>query len=266
VNVERPNELVAKRIVEREMKVDLEHHDTNGGVDYLSLDGVVSLEVTAVTDGEKDGAWKALKRSKAKGASAAVLQGCWIVVVPDDQAEMRTFVQRVQPAIVELELAGQAHFDRQRAAIHVMNRGALARVYQPLLDAGVERAVHAPHRESPDHDHRLIISAGSGGTASGSDAAVGLLLDALVDKPDNSRKLRDTGASQRHLFVWVNDNTAYGIARPLARENPPWGGDEWGLPSKAPTLDPAITHLWIMHEGSGMGWLWDGDEWKEVLR
>ncbi|KQV05015.1 hypothetical protein [Leifsonia sp. Root112D2] len=68
MNQERPNEAVAKQIVERVMGIELTHADTHGGVDYLSLDGTVALEVTAVTDGEKKGARGALRKSEAKGA------------------------------------------------------------------------------------------------------------------------------------------------------------------------------------------------------
>ncbi|MCU1526750.1 MAG: hypothetical protein JWP75_513 [Frondihabitans sp.] len=265
MNHERPNELVAKRIVEHVMRVQLEHHDTHGGVDYLSSDGTVALEVTAVTDGEKDGAWKALKMSEAKGASNAELQACWIVFVSDKQTGMKTFVQRVQPAIVELEAAGETFFDNQRAAMHVIEKGKLSQIYRQLLDAGVERATYAPHEahaEDPSHIHRLLTSSGGGGSASGSDESLVLLVDALREKPDNPLKLRQSGAGLRHLFVWLNDNTGFTIARPLSREAPPWGGDEWGLPTIAPALDPAITHLWVMHARSRLGWLWDGESWQ----
>lgn len=268
MNQERPNEKRAKRIVDRVMQVELQHHDTHGGVDYISFDGDVALEVTAVTDGQKDGAWRALKRSEARGAPKAELQGCWIVFVPDDLARMKTLVQRVQPAIVELELAGELSFDRQRAVTHSFGGGPLAGVYRPLLEAGVERAVHVPDGPQrlggADHKHRLFVSVGGGGSAGGSDEAVDLLLDELRPKEDNLRKLRDTGAGQRHLFVWINDNTAFAIERPLSRKPAPAAGDFWGLPSITPQLDPAITHLWVVHERTGAGWLWDGETWREL--
>jgi hypothetical protein len=267
MNQERPNEKRAKRLVERVVRVHLDHHDTHGGVDYLSPDGDVDLEVTAVTNGEKDGAWKALKKSEAKGASNVELQGCWIIFIPDDLADMKTFVQRVQPAIAELELAGESYFDRQRAAIHTIEGGPLAGVYRPLLEAGLERTSHVPHRKranDPGHKHRLFTNSGNGGSASGSDEAVNLLLDELRPKTDNLRKLRNSAARQRHLFVWINDNTAFGIERPLSHKPSSGAVDFWGLPSGAPELDPVITHLWIVHERSASGWLWDGITWREL--
>lgn len=266
MNKERDNESLAKRIVEANLGVELVHADINGGVDYLSRDADLALEVTAVTDGSKRGARDALRRSEAKGATTS-LQGCWIVFTSDTQEGMKTFVQRVQPAIAELECAGEDFFDEQRAALHVMNAGPLAHLYRPLLDAGVERAVHAPHAvrsDDPNHEHRVWVSSGSGGSVSGSDESLENLIQELEKKFDNPTKLKASGAKQRHLFVWVNDDTWFNIARPLSHESPGWAEQGWGIPSVAPRLDPAITHLWVMHERSRMGWYWDGDEWRSI--
>lgn len=266
MNQERPNEFIAKQIVERVMGTQLEHADTHGGVDYISTDGIVALEVTAVTDGEKQGAREALSRSKAKG-SPTRLQGCWLVFASDTQARMKTFVQRVQPAIAALEFAGETYFDDQHAAVHVIEEGELSHIYWPLLEAGVERATHVPHAnrpEDPDHVHRIWPSTGSGGSVSGSDESLNRLMDALNEKPDNPTKLRASAAEQRHLFVWLNDDTGYNIARPLSREAPSWADEGWGLPTIKPQLNPAITHFWVMHERSLLGWLWDGERWREL--
>jgi hypothetical protein len=64
--------------------------------------------------------------------------------------------------------------------------------------------------------------------------------------------------------VWLNDDTGYNIARPLSREAPSWGDDGWGLPTTEPQLDPAITHFWVVHARSLLGWLWDGETWQEL--
>jgi hypothetical protein len=264
MNQERQNEAAAKQIVERVLGIQLEHADTHGGVDYMSTDGIVALEVTAVTDGEKQGARAALSRSEAKG-SPTRLQGCWLVFASDTQTRMKTFVQRVQPAIAALEFAGETVFDDQHAAVHVIERGDFSHIYRPLLEAGVERATHVPHRnrpEDPDHVHRILPSTGSGGSVSGSDESLDRLMNVLNEKSDNPAKLRASGAEQRHLFVWLNDDTSYNIARPLSREAPSWADEGWGLPTIEPPLDPAITQLWVVHARSLLGWLWDGERWR----
>ncbi|WP_461186761.1 hypothetical protein [Arthrobacter sp. Z4-13] len=245
MNQERPNEAIAKQIVERVLRIQLNHADTHGGVDYVSTDGTIALEVTAVTAGERQSARSALSKSEAKG-SPTRLQGCWLVYASDTQEQMKTFVQRVQPAIAELEFAGKTYFDDQPALLHVFEQGELSHVYQPLLTAGVERATHVPHRdrpEDPDHVHRIFVSTGSGGSVSGSDESLDRLMEELNQKRDNARKLFASGADQRHLFVWLNDDTWYNIARPLSHEAPSWAADGWGLPTNAPAVDPAITHF-----------------------
>lgn len=267
MNQERPNEAAAKLIFERETGVDLRHADTGGEseVDYLSLDEAVALEVTAVTDGEKRGALIALRRSIEKGAPATELQGCWFVYVPENQAKMRTFVQRVKPAIAELEFAGVTRFDHQRAAIHVLERGDLSSLYKPLLAAGVVRAVYEPHQRSQsdaEHSHQILVIPESGGSATSSNDAVERLVSELGTKEDNPRKLLRSGAEQRHLFVWLDGDTPYNIARSLSHTDPL--GEGWGLPTVTPKLHPAITHLWIMHQWTGKGWLWNGHLWAEL--
>ena len=99
---------------------------------------------------------------------------------------------------------------------------------------------------------------------SGSDEALAALTAELDLKPDNATKLQASGANHRHLFVWLDGNTPYKISRPLAHTAPDWAGGEWGVPSTAPRLDAAITHLWVVHYGSGRGWLWDGATWREL--
>ncbi|MFF5794507.1 hypothetical protein ACFY5D_20890 [Paeniglutamicibacter sp. NPDC012692] len=267
MNQERTNEAIAKQIVERVMGIQLEHADTHGGVDYLSTDGTAALEVTAVTEGDRKSSRGALLKSKAKGSPTTRLQGCWFVFVADTQLGMKSFVQRVQLAIAELEFAGETYFDQRRARAHVVNKGELSHVYLPLLDAGVERAIPFPHSKSPeepDHVHRISVSAGSGGSVSGIDESLDLLMKALNKKTDNPLKLRASGAQNGHLFVWLDDDTWYNIVRPLSREKTSWVDEGWGLPTTKPQLDPAITYLWVVHDESRLGWLWDGEKWSEL--
>lgn len=266
MNQERPNEQRAKEIVERVMSVELDHADTHGGVDYLSPHGTVAVEVTAVTEGARNGVRQALKRSVAKGVEGVELQNCWIVMVDDLQGEMKSFIQRVQPAIAALESAGENYFVDQPAHVHVRQNGELSDVYRPLLEAGVIRASSAPHEahsDDPDHSHKILVSLGSGGSVTDSNDALGRLLVSLKEKPDNAKKLAESGAAERHLFVWVNGNTAGSITRTLVGDTPDYVTG-WGAPSIDPMLDKAITHLWVVHEGTGRGWLWNGESWREL--
>lgn len=265
MNTERPDEKDAKRIVEQTMSITLEHTDgdINGSVDYQSPDGLRAVEVTRLTDGRIRAGRKALDASRNAEPPETDLQSCWLVIAPDTQSKLNTFLQRVLPALAELELAGETRFHRQRATVHVIKQGNLSHIYQPLLAAGVEIASAIIDSEKPPHTHHIILSLGSGGTASGSDEALGLIINELNQRPDNPKKLHASGVGHRHLFVWVDGDTRFDIARPLSAEAPAWH-DGFGLPSSPPALDPAITHLWVVHQGSRLGWFWDGLNWQEI--
>lgn len=262
MNRESPDEIDAKEIVERILGIVLEHADKNGGVDYLSPDAQVAVEVTRVTDGRKAAGRGALRASQKAGVPEGVLQTCWLVFASETRAGLKTFLQSVHPLLMQLEAAGEEFFFDQAAHVHVLERGPLSEVYLGLLKAGVERALAAPHRADPGHTHQIIPTLGGGGSASGSDAAVELLVAELGRRADNPDKLGRSGAEQRHLFVWLDDDTRFDIARPLSRDAPSWDDGGFGLPSLVPPIPAAVTHLWVVHERSRRGWLWDGETWR----
>lgn len=265
MNAEHPDEAEAKHIVERIMAIQLEHFDTHGGVDYISTDGTIAVEVTTVTDGAIKAARSALSKAKAKD-SPRTLQGCWWVFASDTAKAMKVFRSRVRAAIAELEVAGRTSFDRRSAARDLKEDADLSHVFLPLMEAGVEKAVRFPCVKlegAPQHIHRIRDSTGHGGGATlGSSESIDQLLKELNTKTDNPTKLLASGATQRHLFVWVDDDTDYGIVRPLTHESSSGATEEWGLPTLRPDLDPAIAYLWVVHATSRLGWLWDGKEWR----
>ena len=264
MNKERRDERDGASVVERILGIALIHADTNGGVDYRSPDGRHAVEVTRLTDGRKRAGRDALAVSRKAGTPEAPLQTCWVVHVPETHWRLKAFLQTVHPALAELERAGESFFERRAAALHVLQGGALAAFYRPLLGSGVERAEAMPHHGHRERAHHVISALLSGGSSSGSDGAVDLLTEELRRRTDNLTKLRGSGAAHRHLFVWLDDDTRFDIARPLGRKAPSWSDQEFGLPSAPLTLDTAITHLWVMHEGSRLGWLWNGANWSEL--
>ena len=269
VNQERPNERRAKQIVEKVLGVTLEHADTNGGADYLSPDGTVALEVTRVTDEDVRKGLRAWCESDKRQVAGPSLRNCWLVIVSETTPGLKTRRQRVQPLVAELESEGLDGFIDQRAGLSVLQGSEHSELYKKLLRMGVKRASQVPHARDPgpEHVHRVFVSPGGGGSASGSDESVALLGDALSVKDDNAKKLSASGAEQRHVFVWIDNGTPFAIARALSHEPPAWddaSDSGLGLPSMAPQLDGAITHLWVVHERSSRGWLWDGQTWTAL--
>lgn len=274
MNREGPDEIDAKRVVQRVLGIQLEHADKYGGVDYRSLDGHIAVEVTRVTRGDRRKSRKAIDQSVKKQTSSAPLSMCWVATTPETGVRLNSFVQTVQPALARLEAAGVQNFERQRDAVEVIlhstgtQRSPIVEPLMVLLNAGVETASAVPHREhddDPDHQHRLHYGLLRPYTHKGSDDALPRILAELQDKTDNPKKLAESGAEARHLFVWVDGATDQEISRVLSGEAPSWVHDDsYGTPSVAPDLDPAITHLWVVHEGTRQGWLWDGESWQAL--
>ncbi|MGX5695719.1 hypothetical protein ACWKWP_05920 [Agromyces soli] len=269
MNQERPDERRAKRIIMRELGISLDHADKNGGVDYRSPDATIAVEVTRVTDEEVRKGLRAWSESDKSPISGPPLKTCWLVFTSQTTPGLKTYRQRVHPLIAQLEAAGLEEFFDQQAGLHVLQGGELAELFKKLLITKVEHASAVPHtgEAGPDHVHRVFITVGGGGSASGSDEAVALLSESLAAKTDNAVKLSASGADQRHLFVWIDGATPFDIERALSHEAPSWdddGDSGFGLPTRSPTLDPAITHLWVMHERSGRGWRWDGASWRAL--
>ena len=175
----------------------------------------------------------------------------------------------MHPLVARLEAAGLGSFSDQQAGLHVLEGREHADLFRELLLLKVEHASAVPHTGDPDpgHVHRAFVTVGGGGSASGSDESMVMLIDALALKPDNAQKLGSSDAENRHLFVWIDGATPFGIERALSHVAPSWddeGDSGFGLPSLAPQFDPVVTHLWVVHERSGRGWLWNSQEWQAL--
>lgn len=64
----------------------------------------------------------------------------------------------------------------------------------------------------------------------------------VAARPSDVAKLGRSGAEERHLFVWS------GVFSEGRRELRALGLDVAALPSRAPNLPPAVTHVWIAPE------------------
>lgn len=260
-NVEREDEKKARRIVESVLRVEIEHFDTDGGVDYLARDGGVAVEVTRVTDGRKRAARSGLARS-ADDTFDPPLASCWIVLVSSTHASTKNLAQRLRSVLADCEAVGISYFYRDEINLYLLQRPDQQALIGRMNNTGIESAWTAPHREDPEHLHEVFLSLTTDGSVGGSNESLANLMGELGTKTDNVKKLQDSGVPNRVLFVWLDGDTPYEIARPLAGEPPTDLEQQFGLPSVVPNLDPAITELWIVHEGTQRGWRWDGAHWS----
>ena len=265
MNQERKNEVRARNLVEHVTSLSFEHSDKTGGVDYLSRDGAAALEVTRFTDEKKRGVQAAYrKKSKSSSLTSRKLRSCWILMVPEERTRIKNLVRDVLPAVVCLDINNETRFVRDEAKNHVWDDESLSSSYRFLLDSGVERPCACEDRSPEEgHIHRLYLSLTSGGGAGDSSDALQLLENELNDRQDNFDKLSAVEAKQCHLFIWVDDYAPHTVSRLFAKSASSLLG-EGRFPSRPPRLDPIVTHLWVVGEESGQGWLWDGALWSRV--
>lgn len=263
-NVERDDEKDAKRIVERVLGVSLRHFDTDGGVDYLAPDGGVAVEVTRVTDGRKRSARSGLSKSAADIFDPP-LASCWIVLVRSTHPSTKNLERQLRTLFAECEKSGIAEFNRDDTTTYMTSEPSRRVLYQRLDAMGIESAGPPMLQgDPPGHQHQIHIALTTDGTIESSDTSLRNLMAELGRKTDNRKKLSDSRALRRILFAWLDGDTPYEIVRPLDGEAPPGLERHFGPPSIAPELDPAITELWIVHDGTRRGWRWDGTEWSTL--
>lgn len=262
-NVERDDEKDAKRVAESVLGVDLRHFDTDGGVDYLAEDSSVAVEVTRVTDGRKRAARSGITRS-VKDTFQPPLASCWIVLASSAHRATKNLERRLRPMLAELEKAGISEFNRDDFNTYLQELPTHTALLRRVYDTEIESAGLPMQPDPNDHEHQILLSLTTDGSIRSSNESLAALLAELGSKSDNVKKLGDSGALHRVLFVWLDGDTPDEISRPLDGD-PPKGLDQrFGIASVPPKLDPAITELWIVHEGTRRGWRWDGTNWSAL--
>jgi hypothetical protein len=151
-----------------------------------------------------------------------------------------------------LEAADVTEYD-QYATAHRL----LKSIPETVLSLAALQVVqaHVIPTKDPSVQH-IFISPMAGYTARGSDAALAAIEEYLASRTDNIRKLNESGATERHLFVWLDRDTPGEISRPFTGGRIVESFGHFGLPPRAPILPDRVTHLWVLHSGTGIGWRW----------
>jgi hypothetical protein len=262
---EREDEVQARDLIERVEGVSLRHADTHGGADYRfdrSGSSTGAVEVTTVTDGSLKSTQKAWMKLRERECAVPNLQSSWNVTVDEQNVRFNGIVEALEPALEILERAGLDRYDSWNRTEMWVERPELRDAVQVFMEFGVSNAWVVPTKD-PDL-RRLFFSTMGGWSAKGSDSSLQLIEAELRAKPDNYRKLRDADVDECHLFVWLDSQTPGEIARPFTG-----GGateyDHFGLPNRPPNADEIVDVLWIVHRGTGNGWIWRRDGgWASV--
>jgi hypothetical protein len=243
----------------------LAHADKTGGVDYRfaktdGLDG--AAEVTTVTSEDVKRANAAWMKVREREYEATLLQASWHVVVHQDRVVYNGLEEDVERALAAFEAAGVETY-REWEWMQLVDKHQTVREAIGILASRAVSAAETMRTKDPAL-RRVFIAPMAGYTARGSDHALELIERELVRKPDSVQKLLDARVHEAHLFIWLDSDTPGAIARPFI------GGTavEWehfGLPTREPDAPLGIHALWVMHTGTGLGWLWRrGSGWSAV--
>lgn len=266
VNKERPEEIEARAIVERITGISWEHHDANGAADYITSDhSTAAMEVTTVTNQELKGSVAMLARLRNTPYPDSRLDCCWSMTIDEQHRALKGIESRVANAIAGLQLHGISSVNEWEWATYIWGGHAAGGTVALLAQDSVQAAYRSPElcaAMSTHSTHYIVFMSSGGGSASGSEASLSLILTELLGREDNFKKLRAESVDQRHLFVWLDDQTDFAVARPLDRQDDSrW--DHFGLPNSPPEL-PDVDQLWIVHRLSRRGWHWTGHLWEAV--
>jgi hypothetical protein len=262
---ERPEELRARSILERELGVQLVHADKTGGVDYrfTTSDGRAgAAEVTTLTSEQAKRANAAWMQLRAREYDASKLKSSWHAVVHQDRVRYSGLEEDLESALTDLEAAEVDEY-KEPSSLELVIRRPEVREAVTILRS---RAVSAAQKIATNDPslRRIFISPMGGYTASGSNQSLELIEAQLAGKPDNAQKLDKAGVQVAHLFIWLDEDTPGEIARPFTGE-PGTQWDHFGVPTREPVLPAPVTVLWVIHASTGEGWIWQrGVGWRAV--
>lgn len=254
-NKVQPEEILAAQVLRRVLGVTVTHTDVNGETDLffetpMGTSGAV--EVTFLTDQQTKIAQDAWVRERRREHVVTQLASSWNVTVKGDSVRYKLLRQHLEPHLAALEAAGTTEYDQYGIAHRLLKS-----IPQTVLGLAALQVVqaHVIPTNDPSVQHIFLIPM-AGYTARGSEAALAHIEEYLADRTDNVRKLEESGATERHLFVWLDRDTPGEISRPFTDRRIVERFAHFGLPHRSPILPEGVTHLWVLHSGTGIGWRW----------
>lgn len=250
----RPDEQAAADLVAATTGLHFEF--SGGGIDFTCTDGPqrTVLEVTRCTR-------PMLKRDELAAAAHAertlpiwTSRSWWVTF--DGHPVYNGLPERLSEPLRRLETHGVSEFDTASHAWWMRRAPTLSPSVQALEDEHVLYA-RTLDMKDPHAPPQLFVSATGGFTYGGPDSALEVLESYLLSEQLHLNKTALEPADERHLFVWTDLATEEGLARALRTTWP-------ALPTRAPALDPAPDHLWLVDEATGLGWHHGPSGWEAI--
>jgi hypothetical protein len=269
----------ARAVVEARLGVDLEFVDTDGRVDYKFIDPAgrsAAMEVTTLTDQDLKVSVDTYNRTRADVGPLPLLASCWSVVVDERDSRIKGLEPQLEPYLALLEKVGIEHgLWMTPVEVRAEYRSAEVEQAVALFDQKLvrlfirwkpETCAEDEVRRGP-HSHGIQLSTGGDFVEVGTDVALETIEAFVAEHEDNLRKLSESGAQVKHLFVGLDEQTSPSVSHSVSRRfaAPPVDGlDYFGLPQRPPVLPDQVDHLWVVYEREGHGWHWGDGRWEHV--
>lgn len=246
----RVEEEWARRMVERALGACVVQHDDGTrpamhdlDIEYAGRPGG-AIEVVAAVDARCTELWRLVNDGPRRIVQG--LDGGWFLSL-DPSTNVRRLNHALRPLLSDLESRRVIELDdwTRDPAVEEARRFGIVHATQ----GGTE------FRGSVYFTIQLPTERAGGAVASTDDALSGWLGEWLRGDPrqDVRRKLRASGAAERHVFIVVPPfaDGDFGVRDILLRDDAP-------LPATAPDLPQEVTHVWVASTWtSGDGFRWD---------
>jgi len=207
-----------------------------------------AVEVTAAADADSIELWN-LVNGSGRWVEPDIAGGWLVALLPQARAQR---LRAELPALLD-------ELERERVSEVRVEPWSTGRIERVASELGITHLVQSGTSypgsiyftiELPDER--------SGGFVPQTGDPLARWLSGWIMQPQqahNLRKLMDSGAQERHLFVILPGfaDAPFSVVDLLMREHPP-------LPTQPPTLPTEVTHVWIMSTWSaGLGIRWSRD-------
>jgi hypothetical protein len=248
----RGEEEWARRCVSRALcDVDVRHHDDGTRPAMHDLDILYSggttgaVEITAAADADCVELWNLINGGDDRWTDPALKGGWWVALFPHARAKR---VRAELPALL-------AKLER-RGITRLEGDDSFDQLHDVVRDLGIA-SVDQGGTDYPGSIYPTIelpLDRSGGAVSTSGDPLAEWVSEWIVapKQAHNLEKLAGSGAHERHLFVILPGFciAPFPVADLLMRDDAP-------LPTIAPDLPEAVTHVWLMstwNTASGMRW------------
>lgn len=258
---ERPEEFMARKFLESFLNVNLKFADTGGTskVDYnFSRENLeCSLEVSRFTEQIQKGLWKGYSPGQELMHFPS-LRSHWLLSARG-MPKMKDVEKYIFPALHTLERYFLESYWPSLQSWWFEHDPELKVVAESFEIVGIESAQSRTQMFFQDDNliFNIGVIFGNNWMYGGPNSALEILEEYIGRAKDNLAKLAQTEADERHLWLWLDEHSLRGVSDAFKDEGV-------ALPSRSPNLPHAVTHLWIVNEVSGLGWMFEPENgwWK----